>query len=96
MQLLVLGCLFDLTDEVLTLAAALSVQSPLLRVDEDSPALQHRRELLSDEGDAFTVMNIYDEWIRVKADRFLCFPARSSVLTSQVGVLEEVVPSPRC
>mmetsp|Transcript_49067 Transcript_49067/g.115291 ORF Transcript_49067/g.115291 Transcript_49067/m.115291 type:complete len:512 (-) Transcript_49067:32-1567(-) len=53
----------------MTMAAALSVQSPLVRLDEGSPAMSARRELYSEEGDAFTLVNVFDMWIQIKAGR---------------------------
>eukprot|EP00794_Sanderia_malayensis_P005629 gene5629-6325_t len=71
-KMLIMGALFDMTDPVLVIAAALSIQSPFTRrlggefqVDVD----QRRSELLSEHGDPFTLLNVYDEWIRIKADR---------------------------
>lgn len=37
-KMLILGCVFHVTDPVLTIAAALSVQSPFLRLPADSDA----------------------------------------------------------
>ena len=54
-----------LEDELMTIAAALTVQSPFLRVDPGSPAATLRQTFSSEEGDAFTLLNVFDEWIRV-------------------------------
>jgi ATP-dependent RNA helicase DHX34 len=70
-KMLVLGTLFDLADECLTLAAALATQSPLLRVEEGSSCLQMRRELLSDDGDPFTIMNMYARPLNQKSMQFI-------------------------
>ena len=37
-KMLILGCVFHVSDPVLTIAAALSVQSPFLRLPADSDA----------------------------------------------------------
>lgn len=68
-KLLVLATLFNLEDELMTIAAALSVQSPFLRVDPGTEPAKARERFTSEQGDAFTLLNLYDEWIRVKAAR---------------------------
>ncbi|KAK9901707.1 hypothetical protein WJX75_009557 [Coccomyxa subellipsoidea] len=71
-KMLILGCVFHVSDPVLTIAAALSVQSPFLRLpaDSDAEGIRERRTLLySQHGDPFTLLAVFDEWIKVKAAR---------------------------
>uniref|UniRef100_A0A8C5MUR3 DExH-box helicase 34 n=1 Tax=Leptobrachium leishanense TaxID=445787 RepID=A0A8C5MUR3_9ANUR len=69
-KMLILGSLFRLLEPVLTIAAALSVQSPLLRSATNNPeCATARKPLESDHGDPFTLLNIFNEWIQVKSSR---------------------------
>ena len=68
-KLLIFSTLFGLEDELMTIAAGLSIQSPFVRVDAGSSEATNRQQLVSEEGDPFTLLNVYDEWIRVKAAR---------------------------
>ncbi len=53
-------------DSVLTLAAALSVQSPFTNnAFKDSDCVAARRNLDSDHGDPITLLNAYREWLEV-------------------------------
>jgi HrpA-like RNA helicase len=55
-----------IADPVVTLAAALSVQSPLLsNLRCDFETMQSRKEFISDQGDPITLLNAYNEWIQV-------------------------------
>lgn len=66
-KMLVLGSLFRILDPVLTMAAALTVQSPFVtRGNFDSTA---RHEFDSPHGDAFTLLNLFDQWIKVKTSK---------------------------
>jgi len=61
---------FDIVDPVLTLAAALSVQSPFVRLtDENVDIMKNRRIFDSEHGDGFTLLNMVDAWLGVKARR---------------------------
>ena len=52
---------------MLTIAAGLSVQSIFTqRSYRDSECQAARAQLLCDHGDAFTLVNVYREWIRVR------------------------------
>ncbi|XP_044527046.1 probable ATP-dependent RNA helicase DHX34 [Gracilinanus agilis] len=69
-KILILGCLFDLVEPVLTMAAALSVQSPFVRSAQSN--LDHgtaRKPLESDHGDPFTLLNAFNAWVQVKSER---------------------------
>ncbi|XP_067412662.1 LOW QUALITY PROTEIN: probable ATP-dependent RNA helicase DHX34 [Emydura macquarii macquarii] len=69
-KILVLGSLFGLAGPVLTLAAALSVQSPFLRpMRPDPDCATARRPLESPHGDPLTLLNTFNEWVQVKSER---------------------------
>ena len=66
-KILINGSLFHQVDSVLTLAAALSVQSPFTnKAYRDSDCMAARRNLDSDHGDPLTLLNAYREWLNVK------------------------------
>ncbi|XP_062516968.1 probable ATP-dependent RNA helicase DHX34 [Corticium candelabrum] len=69
-KMLVMGTLFNMVDPVLTIAAALSVQSPFHRLLKggESAVQTKRRELESDHGDMFTLLNAFDSWVEAKAE----------------------------
>jgi hypothetical protein len=51
------------------MAAALTVPNPLLRVPESHhDVLGNRRNILSEHGDPFTLMNLFTAWLKVKAE----------------------------
>ncbi|KAK5905068.1 hypothetical protein CesoFtcFv8_006573 [Champsocephalus esox] len=69
-KMLVLGSLFNLVDPVLTVAAALSVQSPFLRSAQHNPdCTTARQPLHSNHGDPFTLLNTFNAWVEVKGER---------------------------
>ncbi|KAM8904824.1 putative ATP-dependent RNA helicase DHX34 [Spinachia spinachia] len=69
-KMLVLGSLFKLVDPVLTVAAALSVQSPFLRSAQHNPDCGTARQpLQSNHGDPFTLLNTFNAWVEVKGER---------------------------
>ncbi|KAM9853793.1 putative ATP-dependent RNA helicase DHX34 [Aulostomus maculatus] len=69
-KMLVLGSLFNLSEPVLTVAAALSVQSPFLRSAEHNPdCTTARQPLHSNHGDPFTLLNTFNAWVEVKGER---------------------------
>ncbi|KAJ8372778.1 hypothetical protein AAFF_G00277210 [Aldrovandia affinis] len=69
-KMLVLGSVFGLVEPVLTLAAALSVQSPFLRSAQHNPdCATARQPLHSSHGDPFTLLNSFNTWVQVKAER---------------------------
>ncbi|XP_067170576.1 probable ATP-dependent RNA helicase DHX34 isoform X1 [Apteryx mantelli] len=72
-KMLVLGALFGLTEPTLTVAAALSVQSPFLRPAHANPdCATARRPLESPHGDPLTLLNAFNEWVQVKSERSGC------------------------
>ncbi|XP_028276254.1 putative ATP-dependent RNA helicase DHX34 [Parambassis ranga] len=69
-KMLVLGSLFNLVEPVLTMAAALSVQSPFLRSSQHNPdCATTRQPLHSNQGDPFTLLNTFNAWVEVKGER---------------------------
>lgn len=69
-KMLVLGCLFSVVEPILTIAAALSVQSPFLRSAQNNPdCATARKPLESSQGDPFTLLNAFNEWVQVKSER---------------------------
>ncbi|KAM9319044.1 putative ATP-dependent RNA helicase DHX34 [Pholidichthys leucotaenia] len=69
-KMLVLGCLFKVVEPVLTVAAALSVQSPFLRSSQHNPdCATARQPLHSNQGDPFTLLNTFNAWVEVKGER---------------------------
>ncbi|KAM3616171.1 uncharacterized protein V6R79_013600 [Siganus canaliculatus] len=69
-KMLVLGSLFKLVEPILTVAAALSVQSPFLRSSQNNPDCGTARQPLhSNHGDPFTLLNTFNAWVEIKGDR---------------------------
>ncbi|XP_011606913.1 probable ATP-dependent RNA helicase DHX34 [Takifugu rubripes] len=69
-KMLVLGSLFNLVESVLTVAAALSVQSPFLRSSQHNPdCATARQSLHSNQGDPFTLLNTFNAWVEIKGER---------------------------
>lgn len=78
-RMLIVASLLGVVEPVLTLVAGMSVQAPLVPVTSlGGSELARRMEALSefesDHGDAFTVMNVFDEWLRVSL-----FPKRVAI-----------------
>lgn len=68
-KMLIMGSIFHMIDPVLSIAAAMSVQSPFTsHAHTDHDAIASRKPLESDHGDPFTLLNAFDEWIQVKAE----------------------------
>ena len=68
-KMLIMGTLFHQVESVLTLAAALSVQSPFTnKAYKDDDCVAARRSLDSDHGDPITLLNAFREWIKLKAE----------------------------
>ncbi|XP_074872260.1 putative ATP-dependent RNA helicase DHX34 isoform X2 [Carettochelys insculpta] len=69
-KMLVLGALFGLAGPVLTVAAVLSVPSPLLRPTHSNPdCATARRPLESPHGDPLTLLNTFNQWLQEKSAR---------------------------
>lgn len=63
-----MGTLFEQVETVLSLAAALSVQSPFTSwAHRDPDCVAARKELDSDHGDPLTLLNAYKAWLSEKA-----------------------------
>lgn len=66
-KMLLMGCVFSQLQPVLSLAAALSVQSPFTnRAYRDHECETARKDLESDHGDPITLLNAYREWLDLK------------------------------
>lgn len=69
-KMLILGSVFSLAEPMLTVAAALSVQSPFTRSAQSSlECAAARRPLESDQGDPLTLFNVFNAWVQVKSER---------------------------
>ncbi|KAI8988337.1 P-loop containing nucleoside triphosphate hydrolase protein [Mycotypha africana] len=68
-KMLILGVVFNIVDPILTIAASMSVQSPFTRVTQFSNRdyLQNRNTFDSKDGDPFTMLNLWQNWIEIKA-----------------------------
>ena len=65
-----MGTLYDLLEPVLTIAACLSVQSPLTRhAFSNQDAMDRLKDLESDLGDPFQLLFIFDAWIDLKNNK---------------------------
>lgn len=66
-KMLIMGTLFHQVESVLSLAAALSVQSPFThKAYRDLEMQDLRKEMESDHGDPITLLNIFREWLKLK------------------------------
>ncbi|XP_052855573.1 probable ATP-dependent RNA helicase DHX34 [Drosophila gunungcola] len=69
-KMLLMGCVFPEVEQLLTLAAMLSVQNPLTnRAHTDQRCVRERESLESDQGDLFTLVRLYREWLQLKIRR---------------------------
>ncbi len=56
------------------MASALSIQSPFLSFLQcDSDTITRRRPMMSNHGDPFTLLNVFDEWINVRRKKIIYF-----------------------
>ncbi|CAF3706816.1 unnamed protein product, partial [Rotaria sp. Silwood1] len=68
-KILIFACIFQYVNPVLIMASALSIQSPFLSFLQCDPdTITRRRPMMSNHGDPFTLLNLFDEWIYVKSD----------------------------
>lgn len=66
-KMLIMATIFEQVDAVLSLAAALSVQSPYTNwAHRDQDAVAARKSLDSDHGDPLTLLNAYRAWLEEK------------------------------
>ena len=69
-KMLLLGSISELVDPTLVVAASLSVSSPFVRVAESNVnVIKKREDMFSDHGDPFTLLNLFSEWLRIKAEK---------------------------
>ena len=68
-KMLIMASVFDMIDVVVTVAAALCVQSVFTaKSQRDYDACSLRKSLESDHGDPLTLLNAFDAWVSVKAE----------------------------
>jgi hypothetical protein len=65
-KMLILGSISHLLQPILIIAASLTVQSPFARMI-DQKIIQNRKELYSDHGDPFTLLNVFSSWLLAKS-----------------------------
>ncbi|XP_035720217.1 probable ATP-dependent RNA helicase DHX34 [Vespa mandarinia] len=66
-KMLIMGSIFHQVEPVLSLAAALSIQTPFTnRAYKDIECETSRKKLESDHGDPITLLNAFREWLEVK------------------------------
>lgn len=69
-KMLLMGCVFPEVEQLLTLAAMLSVQNPLTtRAQTDHRCERERQPFESDQGDLFTMLRCFREWLQLKLRR---------------------------
>ncbi|EGI58771.1 Putative ATP-dependent RNA helicase DHX34 [Acromyrmex echinatior] len=68
-KMLIMGSIFHQVEPVLSLAAALSIQTPFTnRAYRDTECEISRKKLESDHGDPITLLNAFKEWLEVKQE----------------------------
>ncbi|XP_011163532.1 probable ATP-dependent RNA helicase DHX34 [Solenopsis invicta] len=68
-KMLIMGSIFHQVEPVLSLAAALSIQTPFTnRAYRDTECETSRKKLESDHGDPITLLNAFKEWLEVKQE----------------------------
>ncbi|XP_018342156.1 PREDICTED: probable ATP-dependent RNA helicase DHX34 isoform X2 [Trachymyrmex septentrionalis] len=68
-KMLIMGSIFHQVEPVLSLAAALSIQTPFTnRAYRDTECETFRKKLESDHGDPITLLNAFKEWLEVKQE----------------------------
>uniref|UniRef100_A0A1I8M1Q8 Uncharacterized protein n=1 Tax=Musca domestica TaxID=7370 RepID=A0A1I8M1Q8_MUSDO len=66
-KMLLMGCVFPDVEKILTLAAVMSVQNPFTNRAYTDPKCEEARSALeSDQGDIFTLLRAYHEWLLIK------------------------------
>lgn len=69
-KVLVMGTLFDMKNVIISIASLLSIQSPFtFNAYRNLEATEMRKSLESDHGDAFTLLTIFNEWIKLKGEK---------------------------
>ncbi|XP_072767032.1 probable ATP-dependent RNA helicase DHX34 [Anoplolepis gracilipes] len=68
-KMLIMGSIFHQVEPILSLAAALSIQTPFTnRAYRDPECETSRKRLESDHGDPITLLNAFKEWLEVKQE----------------------------
>ncbi|KAL6256792.1 hypothetical protein P5V15_011732 [Pogonomyrmex californicus] len=68
-KMLIMGSIFHQMEPVLSLAAALSIQTPFTnRAYKDTECETSRKRLESDHGDPIMLLNVFKEWLEVKQE----------------------------
>ncbi|ALC49338.1 CG32533, partial [Drosophila busckii] len=66
-KMLLMGCVFPDVEQLLTLASMMSVQNPFTtRAHSDQRCEREREPLESEQGDLFTLMRAYCDWVQLK------------------------------
>lgn len=92
-KMLILGSMFHLAEPVLTIAAALSVQTPFTRSAQSNPeCAAARRPLESDQGDPFTLFNVFNTWVQVSLAAPFPGPAAWPSFSRSQGLVPHLHP----
>ena len=68
-RMLIMASIFNMLDPVLTIASSLSIRTPFnSQAQRNFDVADRRKELESDHGDLITLLNAFNEWIRMKAE----------------------------
>jgi hypothetical protein len=87
-KMLVLGSISSLLKPVLAIAALLSIQNPFIRISDGNQAMvEKRKSIFSLEGDPFTLLNLFNEWLSFK-DKKIGF-GQSRKMCISFGVEEQ-------
>nr|CRZ22260.1 BMA-SMGL-2 [Brugia malayi] len=69
-KVLIYGCVFEQVEPSLTIAASLATSSPFTnRSFREPDVLDRRKNIMSDNGDPFALINAYREFVEVQAER---------------------------
>ncbi|VDK77457.1 unnamed protein product [Onchocerca ochengi] len=69
-KVLIYGCVFEQIEPSLTIAASLATSSPFtIRSFREPDILDRRKNIMSDNGDPFALINAYREFVEVQAER---------------------------
>lgn len=73
-KMLIMASIFHVVEPIITMAAALSVQSAFVsNLKCDFETMQARKQFINDHGDPLTLLNAYNEWIQVKTSHVNSF-----------------------
>ncbi|VBB31233.1 unnamed protein product [Acanthocheilonema viteae] len=69
-KVLIYGCIFEQVEPSLTIAASLATSSPFTnRSFREPDILDRRKNIMSDSGDPFALINAYREFVEMQAER---------------------------